>query len=226
MDKLRNVSPAPDQSETISPFVTISRQAGAGGHTLANVMLSVFGEQADTDLFEGWQVFDQNLCQHLATDPLYAGSLSSLLADEYHSPTQDFFHQVVRSTLDQDAVMARVFQLVRSVALIGKAIIVGRAGSQVTRDVEGGVRLRIVAPEQLRIERIMAARDLTPREASSEIRKLDGHRARLLKTHFRIDVDDPLGYDAVWNTGSATALEIAEATAAMLRRRTLSDGEA
>jgi hypothetical protein len=40
-----------------------------------------------------------------------------------------------------------------------------------------------------------------------------------LKAYFDADIEDPTGYDAVWNTGSASITEIAEATAATLRRR-------
>jgi hypothetical protein len=43
----------------IRPFVTISRQAGAGGHSLAGAMLERFSAQADKELFGDWQVFDQ-----------------------------------------------------------------------------------------------------------------------------------------------------------------------
>ena len=35
----------------VRPFVTISRQAGAGGHTLANRLIEVFGRQEDKEIF-------------------------------------------------------------------------------------------------------------------------------------------------------------------------------
>ena len=61
--------------------------------------------------------------------------------------------------------------------------------------------------------------DLSERQARSEAKKLDNHRSRLLKAYFEADINDPLGYDAVWNTQVASPHEIAEATAAVLRRR-------
>lgn len=201
------------------PFVTISRQAGAGGHSLATAMLDVFGDQPEPDIFAGWQVFDQKLCEIVATDPVCAKSLDALLAEEYRRPTDDFFQQMLRLTIDQDVVMARVFEVVRALASIGKAIIVGRGGSEVTRDMDEGVHLRIVAPEPERIRRVMDRHGVDERRAINDIRRLDRHRARLLKTHFRVDIDDPTHYDAVWNTGSASIEDIAVATAAVLRRR-------
>jgi cytidylate kinase len=201
------------------PFVTISRQAGAGGHTLADALLDVFSRQDDTALFAEWQVFDQKLCEIVASDPMFSHSMDSLVTEEYRTTINDFFHQVLRSTVEQDIVMSRVFRVVRSLASIGKAIIVGRAGSQVTKGMELGVRLRIVAPLDVRIQRMMERSGLNERRARDEVRRLDAHRARLLKNHFRVDIDDPTGYDAVWNTSGVSVEEIAEAVAAILRRR-------
>ncbi len=218
MAKLRTPLPVQQTAEA-HPFVTISRQAGAGGHSLANVLLEVFERQPDRGLFGDWQIFDQRLCEIVAAEPLCAESLDMLLAEEYRKPANDFFHQTLRSAVDQDVVMARVFRVVSALASMGKAIIVGRGGSEVTRGMELGVHLRIIAPEDARIRRVAEVYGLTDREARNRARKLDTHRARLLKAHFQVDIDDPLGYDAVWNTGSASLLDIAEATAAMVRSR-------
>jgi cytidylate kinase len=218
-ERLRSTPAGFREQQKALPFVTISRQSGAGGHSLAAALLDVFADQDESDIFGGWQVFDQKLCNVVADDPVFSRSLDALLAEEYRTPTKDFFHQLARSTVDQDLVMARVFQVVRSLASIGKAIIVGRAGSRVALGAGPGIRLRVVAPEHMRIERMMEARNLNEREARNEARRVDSHRARLLKAYFDADIEDPTGYDAVWNTGSASITEIAEATAATLRRR-------
>ena len=203
----------------IRPFVTISRQAGAGGHSLAGAMLERFSAQADKELFGDWQVFDQKLCRMVAEDPMFTQSLDSLLAEEYRRPANDLFHQVLRSTVDQDLVMTHVFQMVHALASVGKAIIVGRGASQVTRGMSPGVRLRVVAPDEQRITRLMELLDLSERRAKAEMRKVDTGRARLVRSHFGVDIDDPLEYDAVWNTGGATLEEIADATISLLQCR-------
>ncbi len=208
-----------EQADHAHPFVTISRQAGAGGHSLADTLLDAFGRRADTELFGHWQVFDQRLCNMVASNPAFASSLDSLLAEEYRRPANDLFHQVLRSTADQDLVMAHVFELVRSLATIGNAIIVGRAASQVTQGMGPAVRLRVVAPEPQRIARLMELHGLKERKARNEMRRLDAGRARLIRVHFDMDIDDPTQYDAVWNTASASLPEIAESTAALLEGR-------
>ena len=203
----------------LRPFVTISRQAGAGGLMVAEAMIEVFARQEDAELFGEWQVFDQKLCELVAADEGLAGSLDELVAEEYRSRTDEFIRQLLRPAKDQDYVMGSVFRAVRTLAGVGKAIIVGRAGSQVTKGMRPGVSLRLVAPEPLRIARLMELESVGEREARDIARKRDAARARLLRRHFRVDIADPEGYDATWNTATVAFEEIAEAVATMLRRR-------
>jgi cytidylate kinase len=201
------------------PFVTISRQAGAGGQSLARAMLGVFARQDDVALFGGWHVFDRRLCEIVAEDPKLTGSLESLVTEAYRTRTEDFLRNLLTTTTDQDFVMEGVFRSVRTVAGMGKSIIVGRAGSQVTKGMGSGLSIRLVAPETVRIARLMERHGIDERTARDQARKRDADRARLLRRHFRTDIDDPLGYDAVWNTAEVSPDEIAECVAAILRRR-------
>lgn len=199
-------------------FVTISRQAGAGGHSVARRLVELFDEQ-DDELFAGWQVYDQRLCEIVAEDPKMKTELDSLLSEEYRSAASDFFRQVVAPTVDQDVLMARVFEVMRAVAATGKGVIVGRAGSRVTRDLPFGVHLRLVAPEETRLSRLMELNDIDHRTARQQARRIDQHRARLLQARFGTDIDDPTNYDTVWNTGSASIDEIAVSVMTMVTLR-------
>jgi cytidylate kinase len=199
-------------------FVTISRQAGAGGHSLAERLIELFGEQED-ELFAGWQVYDQRLCEIVAEDPKMKTSFDSLRAEEYRTAAGDFFRQVVAPTIDQDVLIARVFEVIRAVAATGKGVIIGRGGSQVTKDLPNGVRLRLVAPESLRLDRLMELHGIDRRAARQQAKRIDQHRARLLQARFGADIDDPTNYDAIWNTGSASIDEIAHTVLALIRHR-------
>jgi len=201
------------------PFVTISREAGARGTTLADKLLEAFDEQADTALFGRWQVFDRRLCEIVAKDPSYRRSVDALLSEEYPSKTHDFFRQVIGSTVDHGILMDRVFQVVRALAALGKAIIVGRAGSQVTKGMPQGLRIRLVAPQEQRLRHLMDLEHLTERKARTELRKRDENRARLLKVHFDVDIADPAGYDVTWNTGTCSDDELVDATIALVKHR-------
>lgn len=215
----QNMPGSTAEESRVHPFVTISRQTGTGGHGLADTMLAIFSEQEDVDVFGGWRVYDRSICEMVVQDKRFAGSLDHLVEEEYRSKANDFFHQMLRSTADQTMVMNRVFVVVRALAGMGKAIIVGRGGSHVTRDMPHGVSLRIVAPEDVRIARAMEAHDLTEKEARAGSRKRDADRARLVRSHFSADIGDPVGYDVTWNVGSASFEEISHATVSLVRSR-------
>jgi cytidylate kinase len=203
----------------IRPFVTISRQAGAGGHSLAKAVIKKFGEQSDKDLFGDWEMFDQKLVAMVADDPDLRVSVETLLGEQYHKAADDFFRQLLTSTTHQDIVMNRMFRLVRTIAEVGRAVIVGRAGSEVTRGLGPSVSVRLVAPEERRIKRMMELHGHDEKKAAEAIDKHDSGRARLLKRHFRVNIDDPLLYDAVWNTANVSFEDIAESIVVILRDR-------
>lgn len=218
--QMPDASPVDDGTEARArPFITISRQAGAGGHLLSDALLAQFARQGDDGLFGGWQVFDKKLCEIVAEDSVFGSSMEALLAEEYRTRRDAFFSQILSPTIDQDVLMLRVFKVVRAVASIGKSIIVGRAGSEVTRDMDGGVSVRLVAPEEDCIRRVMEYYDIDERSAREKARHLDASRARLLKAHFRVDVTDPTRYDAVWNTGEVSIDAIAESIAVLVRSK-------
>jgi cytidylate kinase len=204
------------------PFVTISRQAGAGGHTLAKTLIARFDERSDDELFSDWEMFDQKLVDMVADDPDLRVSVEDLLSEEYRKAIDDFFRQLFTSTTHQDIVMDRMFRLVRTIAEVGKAVIVGRAGSEVTRELGLGhpsVSVRLVAPKEDRVAHMVEMDGISEKEAIESIEKHDSGRARMLKRHFRVNIDDPLLYDAIWNTSVASVEEIADCIVTMLQTR-------
>jgi len=200
------------------PFVTISRQAGAGGHTLAETLLRLMERQEDKTLFHGWRILDQQLCDLLLQDSRLDVSMQSLLSEEYRSQVREF----VRSLLgqqDQHVAIRKLFEVVRSLAAVGKVIIVGRAGSHLTRRLELGAHVRLVAPEPLRIRRMMKLLNQDEDETRKVVRKQDHDRIRLLKAYFQVDIDDPLQYDVIWNTGAVSFEVIAESIIGLIEQR-------
>jgi cytidylate kinase len=189
------------------PFVTISRQAGAGGHLLSYVILTEFLKYKDSELFQGWHVFDKALCEVVAKDPLLQDNLETLVSERYRSEFRDFIESLFTGRSDQYLTYKATFKVVRMLALIGKVIVVGRGSALVTADLPQAIHIRLVAPESQRVLWMMKRFKLSKEDARQAMAKQDADRRKLIKLFFHRDIEDPLLYDIVWNTGK-TPLEI------------------
>src|SRR5438067_401841 len=121
------------------PFVTISRQTGAGGHALAEAILKVMKAHDDEPLFRGWQILDQEICSKVLEDPQLKTSMESLLTERYRGEIEENLSQMVTGNSPQFEVYRKIAQIVRSFAAVGKVVIVGRAGCMLTREFPLGV---------------------------------------------------------------------------------------
>lgn len=201
------------------PFVTISRQAGAGGHLLSYVILTEFLKHRDNPLFEGWHVFDRELCELVARDPLLQQDMEVLIDEKCRSQFNDFVESLYTGHSEQHDLYRTTFKVVRMLALIGKVIIVGRGGSLITSDLPQGIHVRLVAPEPHRVIWMMKRFKMHKDDAREAVLKQDKDRQKLIKLFFNRDIQDPLLYDMVWNTGRVGLDVVTRATIDMIKKR-------
>ena len=201
------------------PFVTISRQVCAGGHLLAHVIQTELLKEPDRELFEGWHVFDRELCEIVAADPSLEASMDSLLAEERRSGYNEFFDGLFSGHLHQYSIDKKTFRIVHLLASLGKVIIVGRAAACVTRNLPGGIHVRVVAPEAQRVRWMMRKLKLEHDAAVRVVREQEGDKRAQVKEYFNKDIDDPLLYDVVWNSGTVDMHDICHAVIALVKRR-------
>jgi cytidylate kinase len=202
------------------PFVTISRETGAGGHLLAHVINTDYLQKnKDIPLFEGWHVFDRELCELIARDPLLKKDVECLLAEKFKSQFNDFVESLYTGHSEQQDIYKSMAIVVRMLTLIGKVIIVGCAAANITSDLRQGIHVRLVATEANRIARVMKRFKMSKDDARAHITKQDKDRRKLIKTAFNREIDDPLLYDMIWNTSRVSLDVVSEATIALIKLR-------
>lgn len=205
------------------PFITISRQAAAGGHLLSQVILTDF-LRLSGDVFKGWHVFDREICELVALDPSLHTTMEQLVNERYRSEFAEFMDGLFSGKSEQYATLKKTFHIVHILASIGKVIIVGRAGSCVTRGLGTGMHLRLVAPLPNRVRWMMKKLRIGKAEAEKLISRQDRERVRMTKTFFGRDVEDPLLYDATFNTATVQQHEISHCVIEMIKHRFTMDG--
>lgn len=201
------------------PFITISRQAGSGSKELAEEIVRQIGGKLDPHSAEGWEIFDQELCELMADDNKVGSSLQDLITEEYHSEIEELVYDMVRGTSRQYRTYKKVFEIVRALGLLGKVIIIGRGGAHVCHDMPLGVHIRLVGSEARRVEKLAELMKLTSADALKKVRELEKGRARLVKDFFNRDINDPMAYHAVFNIDVLTTSEIAALIVGMTQQR-------
>jgi cytidylate kinase len=214
----RDVEDIPDYG---FPFVTISRQSGAGGHLLASVLHGEIRSRREIPLFDGWHIFDRELCDLVARDPLLMNDIEGLMADKVRSEFNSFVESLFTGRSEPLNLERTTFKVVRMLAMIGKVILVGRGGAFVTADLPQGVHVRLVAPEAHRIARTMKNLKMHKEEAREWMEKQDAARRKLIKLFFQRDVAEPLHYDMVWNTGRVGLDLVTNATLNLVKCRAI-----
>ena len=84
-------------------------------------------------------------------------------------------------------------------------VIVGRGGQVLLKDFPGVLHVRIIAPLDLRIQRIMEQGGGDKRQAMEVLRRSDRDSAGFMRGFFDADWDDPGLYDLMMNTRHLSA---------------------
>jgi cytidylate kinase len=174
----------------IEPLVTVSRQRGAGGSTLASRLAARFR----------YTLLDRTLvdriCASTGTRRRIVESLDERLKPQVSAWCESLLGG---EYVDASDYMRALVETLGSIAALGGAVVVGR-GANFVAGPERGFHVRVVAPKALRIERIAQRDNLSTREATRHVEEADRERREFVKRHFRHDIDEVEIYDLVVNT--------------------------
>lgn len=205
----------PARERAHQPFVTISRQAGAGAETVAGLLAQKLNSSQSKDA-QPWTVFDKNLIAKVLEDQ----HMPQEIASHVHEDKDTTLKALVGELLGMHPSMWTIFHhtsdTILKLARIGRSIIVGRGGNIITGKLKGGLHVRLVAPESVRLAHLKSYFKMDDKAAEKYLRDEDAGRRRYVKTNFEKDIDDPLLYDAVLNTATLGFEHTADVIAEML----------
>jgi cytidylate kinase len=118
-----------------------------------------------------------------------ASEIEDILADvfEVHPSAETMIHQTAETML--------------KLAGLGNVILIGRGGTVITAKLPHVLHVRLVAPLEKRVEHAHQFYNLTKPEARKFCLGEDRSRDRYLKKYFNADINDPLLYHMIINTG-------------------------
>jgi cytidylate kinase len=100
-----------------------------------------------------------------------------------------------------DEVSRVLMQVIGTIGRHGKAIIVGR-GANFILPPENRFRVRIIAPLEMRANRVAETYAVSRKEAKRRVLRTESDRRAFVRKYFHSDIGDPANYDLVLNTGT------------------------
>jgi cytidylate kinase len=172
----------------VMPFVTISREAGAGGRTLMNALVEHLRRSDRTE--PAWAGYDRQLIDRVAVEHGIDGHRIEQLESDEPSWLLEVFEGIrLQGGLQPtDAqIYRKVVYTIRDLARRGHAVIVGRGAALATADMPAGVHVRLVAPLEQRIANLAEVHNMSKAHASAEVHRLDKARDRFFQRFWRIE---------------------------------------
>jgi cytidylate kinase len=106
------------------------------------------------------------------------------------------------------------------------AVMRGWGAAHLLRPVSHAICVRVCAPFDVRVKRMMARLDTDDRDVvASEIRDSDEAQAAIVKRHFSVDCKDPEGYDLSLNTERMSVEQCAEEIMQLAKQREFRESE-
>ena len=202
------------------PFVTLSRQAGGGAETIAHLLAGKLNAKRKPDE-QPWMVFDKNLISKMLDDQNLPQAIAELIHEDKDTTVKALVGELLGLNPSMWTLFHHTSDTVLKLARLGRCIIVGRGGSIITAKLKGGVHARLVAPDSVRISHLKKYFDFDDKAAAKYMHEHDEGRRRYIKANFDRDIEDPLLYHAVLNTGLLGFEETADILAAMLAPKLL-----
>lgn len=204
--------------------ITISRQYGSGGGEVAARLAQRLQ----------WQLIDHEIVAQVAREL----GMPEEEAEVHDERTESFISRVLGSMqLASPELLANapivplspgtqeqiyheaLCRVVETAANTGNAVIVGRAGQVILAKRRDTLHVRIVAPFEQRVRYVMQREGLDEANARARIQQKDRDRTRYLQAQYHRDVNDPVLYDLVLNSGVIDLASLVDLIALALERK-------
>jgi len=199
---------------TEGPWITVSKQWGSGGEELARRIADELG----------WQAFDREILTSVAQNSRMMRTVLSRPDERAIGAFNDYMTQLlVPHDPGQITFLREMTRAIWGLARQGRAVILGRGANWILKP-QYGLRMRVVAPLDERVERVADTEGLSIDDAQKQVRAHDAEQTAFIRQVFYRDINDPLGYDLVFNLGSLDLRHAVHIAIAAMRRKLGLDG--
>jgi len=219
-EKSKNIKEKP---EVKRPFVTISREYGCYVAPIAMKLAEKLNEIEKTD---EWQGYDKDLLKKIEEDEGISNKLLETIDTVKRQEMSEMMRNMLTDYPSQVSAYQKLIKAIRTLAIQGRNIIVGRAGVVITKGMKQGVHVRLIASESYRVERMIEKHGIKDRlEAEKFARKKDKERHDFMTQYIKFDSRNPTSYDITINITKLNEDQIVEIIIGVLKARGLLDNQ-
>ena len=211
--RLEKVAPQPgryvtDEGIAFGPCLLISRECGSGGSTL--------GEEIGRQL--NWNVFDKGIVDEIAEISHIHRRLVESVDERIDSRWEQTWRELLLDDLPDKVYFFHLKQVVITLGQHGNVVLVGR-GANYLLPSRCGLRVRVVAPREIRAKRLAEQYKLSLAEAYERLDRTDLEHKTFVRKVFERDVSLPSDYDLVINTGGFSSEALSELVLAAIKEK-------
>jgi hypothetical protein len=199
-------------------LITISREYGAGGSELGVLL----GKEL------GWRVLDHELVQQLALRlrceegevkamDEHVPSLLERLASAAVITAPELRVQSRPWVTDPDCIATAAREVLLEAARSLPLIVVGHGGNCLFRGRPDVLRVRVIAPFEVRVRRVAQRTGAVAAQAAHAVRRKDSDRQHYLHRYYQSKLNDPCEYDLQINTAVVPLEAASRLVLALLR---------
>ncbi len=207
--KLSDLPKEHKQKIAAGPCITISRETGAGADVISE-KLAEFFQNIQVDETYQWAVFDKNLIEKVLQDHHLPQRLGKVLEEEKYNSVKSIMHELLGESPGTWTLVHKTTETILQLAHTGNVIILERGGNIITSKLHNAFNIRIVAPLENRIKHIQEIHNLDRRNSIDFIKKEEEDRKDYLMNYFHRNIEDPVLYHLVINSGQFSYDEVVQ----------------
>jgi cytidylate kinase len=180
------------------PFITISRQWGCEAWLHAQHLIEMLNERCRPSL--PWLAYNREVLDRVASELHLSRAIVESLDGRRRDAMTELFDAILNRKVDESLMFRKLAEVVRSLAVHGNTILVGRGAFLITQDLKMGLHVRLEAPLDWRIRKIAGEQNLSLKEAEKFVAERQKEREQFLKSFFLQDPQHPYHHDIVVDT--------------------------
>lgn len=193
------------------PVITLSREYGCAAKLVAQKLSEKLSQRKDKwGKTHSWKWYSKEILEESAKQlQLDPSEIAYVFNYEKRSSLEEFFNSFTHHYPSDKKIRNTIARVIREIALQGHAIIVGRGGIAITRDIPRSLHVHLHAPLEWRAIRISERYNCSLEEAKAQCMDIDKKREEF-KNYFEGKGTDYTWPDITINCMTLTMDEIVE----------------